>query len=150
MRATAAILLVVMAAVAAAGAHPASAAPAPSYRLAADRTCSAANARLAALPPPRTPADVGPWVRRAVPVIAASTRVIRSLVPPPALRARHRTWVAVLARRAATARALREGIDAGDPPVAALQAALPRLEAQKRSARARARALGLRACSGRR
>ncbi len=149
MRAAAVMLVVVIAAAIAGGADRASAAPAPAYRAAADRVCAVANARLAAIPVPRTSGEVRPWVGRALPLMAASTRRIRGLAPPPALRARHRAWVRALALRVATARALRDGIDAGASPSAALQAALPRLEAQKRAARARARALGLRACSGR-
>ena len=149
MRGATAVVMLALAVALAGGTDRAGAAPAPVYRVAADRLCATANARLAALPVPRTSGEVRPWVGRAVTIMGASTRRIRALTPPPALRARHRAWAAALARRAATARALRDRLAAGAPPIAALEAARPRLEAQKRAGRARAAALGLRSCSGR-
>jgi hypothetical protein len=143
------MVLVVMGVALAGGTATAGAASAPAYRSAADRVCASATARVAALPAPRTGREVRAWVRRAVPIMLSSTRRLRALRPPTALRARHRAWSVALGRRARTARVLRSRIAAGAPPVTTLQAALPRLGAQKRRARAKARALGLRACAGR-
>ena len=131
------------------GAEAAVGLPAHTYRTAAERVCTTANARLTVLPAPRTSAEVRTWVARAVPIVIASSKRLRTLTPPARLRARHRAWGVALARRSAAARALRARIAAGAPPVAALGAALPRLNALKRAARVRARALGLRTCAGR-
>lgn len=147
-RAALTVLLVALAA--AAHAPGAFAASAPAYRAGADAACARANARLAKLPEPRTSDEVRRWVVRAVPIMSASVRRVRALAPPRALRARHRAWSRVLARRAATARSLRARIARGAPPVATLRAAAPRLTRLKRASRARARALGLRTCAGRR
>ena len=145
-----AVLWAVIAMIAlAGGADAAAGLPAPAYRAAAERVCTTANARLTALPAPRTSAEVRTWVAGAVPIVTASTKRLRTLAPPARLRARHRAWGVALARRSAAARALRARIAAGAPPVAALGAALPRLNALKRAARVRARALGLRTCAGR-
>jgi hypothetical protein len=145
----AAVWAAVAAIVLAGGAQSAAGLTVPAYRAKADRVCTVANARLAALPAPRTAGEIRAWVGRAVPIVATSTKRLRALKPPARLRARHRAWSRVLTRRAAAARALRTRIAAGAPPVAALANALPRLNALKRAARARARPLGLRACAGR-
>lgn len=139
----------VAAIVLAGGAQSALGLSAPAYRATADRVCATTNARLAALPAPRTADEIRTWVGRAVPIVAASTTRLRGLAPPARLRAGHRAWSRALARRAATARALRDRIAGGAPPVAALADALPGLNALKRSARARAGAIGLRSCAGR-
>lgn len=131
------------------GADRAAGLSAPAYRAAADRVCTTANARLAALPAPRTSDEVRTWVARAVPILTASSGRLRALAPPARLRPPHRAWGVALTRRSAAARALRARIAAGAPPVAALGAALPRLDALKHAARTRARALGLRSCAGR-
>ncbi len=73
---------------------------------------------------------------------------LRALKPPPALRVRHARWTTILSRRAGVARALRARIDSGVRPAVALEAARPRLERLRGLGRARARALGLRACAG--
>ncbi len=121
----------------------------PAYRATAERVCTGTNARLAALPAPHTADEIRGWVTRSVPIVVTSTSRLRALSPPEPLRARHRAWSRALTRRAAAARALRDGVTAGAPPVAALADALPRLEALRRTARARAAALGLRTCAGR-
>lgn len=141
--------MLVLAAAVAGGAARAAAAPAPLYRASADRICATTNARLAAVPAPRDADDVRAWMLRAVPIMSRSVARVRALAPPRALRTRHRAWVSALGARAAATQALRRRIAAGAPPVATLEAARPRLQAQKRTARARARALGLRACAGR-
>ena len=149
MRRTAALWAAIAVVVLAGGAQSAVGLTAPGYRLEADRVCTAANARLAALPPPRTADEIRHWVTRAVPVVAASTQRLRALAPPARLRTRHRVWGRALTRRSSAAQALSRRIAAGTPPVAALADALPTLSRLKRAARARARALGLHACAGR-
>ena len=148
MSRSAALWAVIVLVAVAGGVDRAAGLSAPAYRATADGICASANARLAALPPPRTSDEVRTWVARAVPVLTTSSARLRALSPPARLRPRHRAWGAALARRSAAARALRARIAAGAPPVAALGAALPQLNALKRAARTRARALGLRACAG--
>jgi hypothetical protein len=145
---TAAVWVAIAVMCLAGGAESAAGLTAPAYRAKADRVCTVANARLAALPAPRTGDEIRAWVTRAVPIVAASTKRLRALAPPARLRARHLVWSRALARRSAAARALSRRIAAGAPPVAALADALPRLDHLKRTARARARALGLHTCAG--
>ena len=85
MRGATAVVMLALAVALAGGTDRAGAAPAPVYRVAADRLCATANARLAAVPVPRTSGEVRPWVGRAVTIMGASTRRIRALTPPPAL-----------------------------------------------------------------
>jgi hypothetical protein len=149
VRRTAALWAAIAVVVLAGGAQSAVGLTAPAYTAKADRVCTVANARLAALPSPRTADEIRAWVTRAVPIVAASTKRLRALAPPARLRARHRVWSRALTRRASAAQALSRRIAAGAPPVAALADALPTLTRLKRAARARARALGLHACAGR-
>ena len=149
MRRSAALWAVIVLVAVAGGVDRAAGLSAHAYRATADGICATANARLAALPPPRTADEIRHWVTRAVPIVAASTKRLRALAPPARLRTRHRVWGRALTRRSSVAQALSRRIAAGAPPVAALADALPTLTRLRRAARARARALGLHACAGR-
>jgi hypothetical protein len=148
MRLSAAAVLVAVLTLAAGGGR-ADALTAPAYRSSADAVCARANARIDALGTPRSDSEIRAWLRRAVPVYARGVARLRALEPPRALRARHARWTAALAARLRVARALRARVDAGVRPAVALEAARPRLERLRGLGRARARALGLRACAGR-
>ena len=67
---TAALWVAITVVVLAGGAQSAVGLTAPGYRLEADRVCTVANARLAALPSPRTADEIRAWVTRAVPILS--------------------------------------------------------------------------------
>jgi hypothetical protein len=114
------------------------------YLTRADAICTATNARLLTLGPPRTAEEFGPFAQKAVPVLERGLSRLRGLRPPAEMSGDVNAFHARIDRLIAAFRQAGAAAQARNP--AAVRRSAAEASAQAEAAAAQAKAIGFRVC----
>jgi hypothetical protein len=116
------------------------------YRDRGDAICAAAQKRLARIAPPRTAAQIEPFLARSLAAVAPSLDALRRLEPPRSLQARADRYLTLQARQQDALEELLARIRRGADPERTWDASTPAIDRRTARITAAAHAIGFRVC----
>jgi hypothetical protein len=116
------------------------------YREDAGALCAEAKREVNALPEPRTPAEVEPYLRDGLELTRDYDNRFRDLEPPEELRDEHDQAVRLSDRGQRLLEGIVDDLAAGEPPAEVFEVALPRLLRYTRESNRLARDMGVPEC----